>query len=72
MTDTRLDTLEIHIAQQQQAIDDLSEALALQQKDIERLKASLHRSDSRIAELEAGLPAAAVEKPPHYRAQIAG
>ncbi|MGY6663283.1 MAG: SlyX family protein [Glycocaulis sp.] len=67
MTDTtRLDTLEIHIAQQQQAIDDLSEALALQQKDIERLKAQLHRSDGRIAELEAGLPAAASEKPPHY------
>lgn len=66
MTESRLDALEIHIAQQQQAIDELSEALALQQKDIERLKARIHRSDDRIAELEAGLPAASAEKPPHY------
>lgn len=66
MTESRLDALEIHIAQQQQAIDELSEALALQQKDIERLKARIHRSDDRIAELEAGLPAAPAEKPPHY------
>lgn len=66
MTQDRLEALEIHIAQQQRMIDELSEALALQQKDIERLKAQLHRSDDRIAELEAGLPAAASEKPPHY------
>lgn len=66
MSSDRLEALEIHVAQQQRAIDDLSEALALQQRDIERLKAQLHRSDSRIAELEAGLPAATAEKPPHY------
>lgn len=66
MTDARLDALEMHVAEQQRLIDDLSEALAVQQKDIERLKALLQRSDSRIAELEAGLPAAAPDKPPHY------
>ncbi len=66
MTEDRLDRLEIHIAQQDQVIEDLSEALALQQKDIERLKARLAASDTRIAELEAGLPQAPVEKPPHY------
>ena len=44
---------------------DLSEALALQHKDIQRLQARLMASGARIAELEAGLPAPAVKKPPH-------
>ena len=66
MTEDRLDRLEVHIAEQERVIEDLSEALALQQKDIERLKARLLASDERIAELEAGLPQAAAEKPPHY------
>lgn len=66
MTEDRLDTLEAHVAQQDQVIEDLSEALALQQKDIERLKARLVASDDRIAELEAGAPTPAGEKPPHY------
>ncbi len=66
MTDDRLDALEMHAAQQQRLIDELSEALALQQKDIERLKARLLQSDDRIAELEAGLTPAIGEKPPHY------
>ena len=66
MTTDRLDRLEMHAAQQDQIIEDLSEALALQQKDMERLKARLLASDERIAELEAGLPQAPVEKPPHY------
>jgi SlyX protein len=66
MTDDRLDALEMHSAQQQRLIDELSEALALQQKDIERLKSRLMQSDDRIADLEAGLPRAPVEKPPHY------
>lgn len=66
MTEDRLDRLEAHIAQQDQVIDDLSEALAVQQKDIDRLKARLHSSDDRIAELEAGLATAPGEKPPHY------
>lgn len=66
MTEDRLDRLEMHAAQQDQIIEDLSEALALQQKDIERLKAMLGRSEARISDLEAGLPQAPVEKPPHY------
>lgn len=66
MTEDRLDRLEAHVAEQDRVIDDLSDALALQQKDIERLKARLRASDDRIAELEAGVPASAGEKPPHY------
>lgn len=66
MTEDRLDRLEAHVAEQGRVIDDLSDAFALQQTDIERLKARLLASDSRIAELEAGLPDVPVEKPPHY------
>ncbi len=66
MTDERLDRLEIHVAEQDRVIEDLSAALALHQQDIERLKARLEASHDRIAELEAGLPAPAGDKPPHY------
>jgi len=66
MTEDRLDRLEAHVAEQERVIEDLSEALAMQHKDIERLKARLAASDNRIAELEAGIPVAAPEKPPHY------
>jgi len=66
MTTDRLDRLEIHVAEQQQMLDDLSEVLTRQTREIEALKARLSQSDNRIAELEAGLPAPAVEKPPHY------
>ncbi len=66
MTSDRIDRLEMRAAEQDRVIEDLSEALALQQKDIERLKARLAASDTRIAELEAGLPAPAADKPPHY------
>lgn len=66
MTNDRLDQLEIHVAEQQQMLDDLSEVLTRQTREIEALKARLSQSDGRIAELEAGLPAPGNEKPPHY------
>ena len=66
MTEDRLDRLEMHVAEQDQVIEDLSEALARQQKDLDRLKLRLEASDARIAELEAGQPDAPGETPPHY------
>ena len=66
MTSDRIDRLEIHVAEQQQMLDDLSEVLTRETREIEALKARLSQSDNRIAELEAGLPAPASEKPPHY------
>ena len=70
MSNDRLDRLEIHVAEQQQMLDDLSEVLTRQTKEIEALKARLSASDNRIAELEAGLPAPGNEKPPHYRSAL--
>ena len=64
MSDDRLDRLEIHVAEQQQMLDDLSEVLTRQTKEIEELKARLSQSDNRIAELEAGLPAPAALRLP--------
>lgn len=66
MSSDRLDQLEIHVAEQQQILDDLSAVLTRQTKEIEALKTRLGQSDGRIAELEAGLPAPGNEKPPHY------
>ena len=66
MSTERLDRLEMHVAEQQQMLDDLSDVLAQQTKDIDRLRKRLEQSDDRIAELEAGLPAPGIDKPPHY------
>jgi len=66
MTTDRIDRLEMHVAEQQQMLDDLSDVLTRQTREIEWLKKRLEHSDNRIAELESGLPAPAVEKPPHY------
>ena len=67
MNDTdRLDALEMHIAEQQRTLDDLSGVIARQQKEIERLKKRLEASDDRIAGLESGLPAPGNDKPPHW------
>ena len=66
MSSNRLDQLEIHVAEQQQMLDDLSEVLTRQTKEIEALKTRLSQSDGRIAELEAGLPSPGNEKPPDY------
>lgn len=67
MTETsRLDALEMLVAEQQRTIDDLSDGLLRQQKELDRLTARLRASDDRIAELESGLPASGNEKPPHW------
>jgi len=67
MTSTsRLDALEMLVAEQQRVIDDLSDGLLRQQKELDRLTARLRASDDRIVELESGLPAPDNEKPPHW------
>jgi SlyX protein len=67
MTETsRLDALEMRVAEQQRTIDDLSDGLLRQQKELDRLTARLRASDDRIAELESGLPAPGNDKPPHW------
>ena len=62
----RLDRLEVHVAEQQRALDDLSDVIARQTRELEGLKAHLRQSESRIAELEAGLSPPDTAPPPHY------
>ena len=59
--------LQTQQAFQEQAISDLSHALARQQEDIFRLKREWKQVEERYASLQAQLPDGVVEeKPPHY------
>jgi len=65
-SDTRIDTLESHIAEQGRMLDELSDVMARQQKEIDRLTARLEQSTERLGALEAQAPAPGNEKPPHW------
>lgn len=59
--------LQTQQAFQEQAISDLSRALARQQEDIFRLTREWQRVEERYASLQAQLPdGSPEEKPPHY------
>lgn len=64
----RLDALEIHIAHQEQTIEDLNAAILAQWKLIERLERQVARLSERVADSERSLgDAAPVDRPPpHY------
>ena len=65
MTDTsRLDALEIRIAHQDQAIEDLNETITAQWKEIDRLKREVERLSDRISSAEAAIGPEAGEEPP--------
>lgn len=64
-SDSRLDALESHIAEQGRMLDELSDVIARQQKEIDRLTARLEQSADRLGALESQAPAAS-EKPPHW------
>lgn len=65
MTDTsRLDALEIRIAHQDQAIEDLNETITAQWKEIDRLKREVERLSDRVASAEAAIGPDGGEEPP--------
>lgn len=68
MTDTsRIDALEVRIAHQDKAIEDLNETITAQWKEIDRLKREMERLTDRIANAEhATGPDPQDEPPPHY------
>ena len=69
MTDTsRLDALEIRIAHQDQAIEDLNGTITAQWKEIDRLKREVERLSDRVAsaELQIGSDPAEEPPPPHW------
>ena len=64
----RIEQLETTIAYQDQAIEELSQALALHFKEIEALKRELHNFGSQLRDVEAhpALAGAPEPPPPHY------
>jgi SlyX protein len=69
MTDTsRLDALEVRIAHQDEAIEDLNETITSQWKEIERLKREIERLADRVANAEqaAGPDPGDEPPPPHW------
>lgn len=64
----RIDELEIHLAHQDQVIDDLSKTIAKQWRDIEELTRKLGKVGDRLHVIEesANEPAPAEPPPPHY------
>lgn len=69
MTDTidqRVDALEMHIAHQDQSIDDMNAVILAQGEEIERLTRRLNKLMGRVGELEESMPAPEAKKPPHW------
>lgn len=69
MDEQRMIDIETRLAYQEQALDELSTALADQQGQIGRLERLAERLELRLAALAESLPAAGAatdERPPHY------
>lgn len=65
MTDTsRLDALEVRIAHQDAAIEDLNETITSQWKEIDRLKREVERLTDRVANAEQSIGGDPGDEPP--------
>ena len=64
MDTARLDALEIRIAHQDQAIEDLNETITAQWKEIDRLKREIERLGDRVASAEASIGPEGGDEPP--------
>lgn len=62
----RLDALEIHVAHQAQAIEDLHAAVAAQWTTIDGLRRRLSEVTERLETAEAGAGLPPAQRPPHY------
>jgi SlyX protein len=62
----RLDKLEMLTAEQERVIEDLNETITGQWREIEALKRRIAKLDDELREVEAGMPAPPIQKPPHY------
>ena len=62
----RLEKLEMLAAEQERVIEDLNQTITAQWREIEALKRQIAKLDDELREVEAGLPAPPIQKPPHY------
>ena len=61
----RIDALEMRVAHQDGAIEDLNSTITAQWKEIERLNRQIERVGDQVQEIAAG-PAEPEPPPPHY------
>jgi len=64
--EARVEALEILTAHQERTIEELNEVISEQWKQLDALKRQLGRLDDQLREVEAGMPAAPIQRPPHY------
>jgi len=66
MNDERIVALEMHAAQQEALLEDLSSVLHQQQREIQTLQEEVRRLMGRVDHAESRMPTPRPEKPPHY------
>lgn len=64
MDTSRLDALEVRIAHQDRAIEDLNETITAQWKEIDRLKREIERLTDRVASAELAIGSDPTDEPP--------
>jgi SlyX protein len=62
----RLEKLEMLAAEQDRTIEDLNQTITSQWREIEALRRQIAKLDDELREVEAGMPAPPIQKPPHY------
>jgi len=66
MIEDRIVALEMHAAQQEALLEDLSGVLHEQQRELHALREELRRLTGRLEQTESRQPAPRADKPPHY------
>ena len=62
----RVETLEMHIAHQDKALEDMNAVILSQREEIDRLTRRLNKMMGRLSDLEEFMPAPESKKPPHW------
>ena len=65
-TASRIDALEMNVAEHQKIIDELNEIITKQWDALDLMKRQLSRFDDQLEELALGVSAPADQKPPHF------
>ena len=63
---SRIDALEMRLAEQERTIDDLNATVTAQWSALDTLRRQVERALHRLAEAESRLPQDAEKPPPHY------
>jgi SlyX protein len=64
--ETRIDTLEMRIAEQDQMLDDLNATITAQWKQVEALTRQIGHLQAQVQDIRTDAPSPGEEPPPHY------